>query len=127
MKTILILLAASVLLAGCNTTPVIKTEIVTVNKPIPFIPPPPTVPTIVYEVDKLSPTDNVFPGKVGQAYVHDMTFLRKRIEIDDLIFDQYRKGSAEFAEIEKRIHQLYQEVETRVPPDPATYQPVAPK
>lgn len=127
MKTIIALLAASTLLVGCNSTPVIKTEIVTVNKPIPFIPPPPTVPTISYEVDKLSPTDKNLPGKVGQAYVYDMTFLRKRIEIDDLIFEQYRKGSAEFAAIEQRIHQLYQEVETRVPPDPATYQPVAPK
>jgi hypothetical protein len=127
MKTILTLIVATGVLVGCTCTPVIKTEIVTVNKPIPFIPPPPTVPTIQYKVDELSVTDNALPGKVGQAYVYDMTFLRKRIEIDDLIFEQYRNGSAEFKDIEQKIHDLYSGVETRIPPDPATFTPVVPK
>lgn len=116
---------ASLLLAGCALDPVIKTEIVTVSKPIPFIPKPPAVPAIEYQVDKLTFEDLAAPGKVGQAYVYDMTFLRKRIEIDDMILEQYRAGSVQFEEIEKRIHELYTGVETRVPPDPKTF--VAPK
>lgn len=112
---------ATLLLVGCHTTPVIKTEIVVVNKPIPFIPKPPTVPTIEYHVDKLTFEDLTKPGKVGQAYVYDMTFLRKRIEIDDMIFEQYRTGSVQFEEIEKRIHELYNGIETRIPPNPKTF------
>jgi hypothetical protein len=112
---------ASLVLVGCAQDPVIKTEIVTVNKPIPFIPKPPAVPTIEYQVDKLTPEDATRPGKVGQAYVYDMTFLRKRIEIDDMILEQYKAGSAQFEEIEKRIQELYNGVETRIPPDPKTF------
>lgn len=119
------LACASLMLVGCALDPVIKTEIVTVNKPIPFIPKPPAVPTIEYQVDKLTFEDLATPGKVGQAYVYDMTFLRKRIEIDDMILEQYRAGSVQFEEIEKRIHELYSGVEARVPPDPKTF--VAPK
>lgn len=113
----------ALLLVGCAQTPVIKTEIVTVSKPIPFIPAPPKVPTIEYKVDKLSPDDQKLPGKVGQAYVYDMTFLRQRIQIDDMILEQYRNGSADFKAIEQRINELYKDVEARVPPDPATYKP----
>lgn len=114
-------ICAAVLLSGCVPPAVIKTEIVTVNKPIPFIPKPPDVPVIEYEVDKLTFADLVNPGRVGQAYVHDMTFLRKRIEIDDMIFEQYRAGSVQFEEIEKRIQEMYKGVENRTPPDPKTF------
>lgn len=118
---LIIVMCASLVLIGCDTTPVIKTEIVTINKPIPFIPKPPTVPTIEYQVDQLTFNDFANPGKVGQAYVYDMTFLRKRIEIDDMIFEQYRSGSAQFEEIEKHIQELYSGVESRIPPDPKTF------
>lgn len=109
---------AALMLVGCAGAPAIKTEIVTVNKPIAFIPKPPAVPTIEFQVDKLTLEDKNIPGKVGQAYVHDMTFLRKRIEIDDMILEQYRAGSAKFDEVEKKIHELYNSVETRVQPVP---------
>lgn len=106
----------ALMLAGCATqAPVIKTEIVTVNKPVPFIPPPPKVPTIDYKVDHLTQTDRTLPGKVGQAYVYDMTFLRQRILIDDMILDQYRKGSADFKTVEQRINELYKDVEAKSP------------
>lgn len=121
MKTILALCAAAALVMGCTCTPVVKTEIVTVNKPLPFIPPPPVVPKIEYEVDKLKP--DAPPGKVGQAYVHDMTYLRATVEIYEAILEQYASSSAEFAVIDKKIQELYKELESRVPPDPATYVP----
>ena len=110
---LLTVVCAAVMLIGC-AEPIIKTEIVTVNKPIPFIPSPPIVPTIEYQVDKLTFEDMASPGKVGQAYVHDMTFLRKRIEIDDMILEQYQDGSVNFDEIEAKINELYGDIQKPV-------------
>lgn len=121
MKTVISMCAIVALVTGCTCTPVIKTEVVTVTKPIPFIPPPPVVPKIDYEVDKLTP--DASPGKVGQAYVHDMTYLRATIEVYEAILEQYSTSSAEFVQIEKKIQDLYKELESRVPPDPKTYVP----
>lgn len=117
-KTILIAaVCMSFLLVGCTCDPIIKTEVVTVNKPIPFIPPPPNVPTLQeYETSKLNQSHKSTPGVVGQAYVYDMTFLRKRIEIDDMIFEQYHKGSVDFKEIEAKIHKMYKDI--NVEPSP---------
>lgn len=115
MKTTLVV-TCLIFLAGCSTTPVIKTEIVKVNVPVPFIPAPPEVPTISYAVDALTPADAKTPGKVGQAYVHDMTFLRERIKIDDMILLQYKNGSADFTAIERKIQELYQSTPTLVAP-----------
>lgn len=116
MKTLLTVCCAAAFITGCACDPTIKTEVVTVNKPLPFIPAPPAVPKIEYEVDKLAPSDSTLPGKVGQAYVHDMTFLRKRIEIDDMIFEQYRQGSVDLKALEQKIQELYKGVETRSAP-----------
>lgn len=114
MKVIVTSCCAAVLVAGCACDPVIKTEIVTVNKPIPFIPPPPEVPQCDFMVDKLTPADAKNPGKVGQAYVHDMTCLRARNNIDNVILDQYAIGSVKFDEAKKRIDELYNQLGTRV-------------
>lgn len=107
---LLTVVCAAVMLVGC-AEPIIKTEIVTVNKPVPFIPKPPDVPMVEYQVDKLTFEDMASPGKVGQAYVHDMTFLRKRVEIDDMILEQYQAGSVNFDEIEAKIEELYSDLQ----------------
>lgn len=118
MKSIIAAICASTVLIGCACDPVIKTQVVTVNKPIPFIPSPPTVPTLKeYETSKLTREHQHVPGVVGQAYVHDMTFLRKRIEIDDLILEQYRKGSVDFKQIEAKINELYKDINVESLPD----------
>lgn len=116
-------LCIALALTGCACDPVVKTEIVTVNKPIPFIPTPPTVPKCEYLVDQLTPADAKTPGRVGQAYVHDMACLRSVNEIQSMIIDQYRKGSISFEEASKRINDMYRQVENRIPPDPKTYVP----
>lgn len=102
-------LAVSVLLAGCGTT-VIKKEIVTVDKPVPFIPAPPSVPPCVSQVDKLVPEDAKDPGKVGQAYKYDMVCYRQRIRILELILDQYKAGSQNFDKINEEITALYAKI-----------------
>lgn len=113
MKTIVYICCASALMVGCTCDPVIRTEIVTVNKPVPFIPPPPAVPTCEFMVDKLTAADAKLPGKVGQAYVHDMACLRARNNIDNVILDQYALGSVKFDEAKKRIDELYNQLGTR--------------
>lgn len=116
MKTLIATLCIALAVAGCSSAPVIKTEIVKVNVPVPFVPPPPAVPSIKYKVDTLVPADKTTPGKVGQAYVYDMTFLRSRIEIDDLIFQQYKSGSVDFTAIDKKIQELFSNVGPTVDP-----------
>lgn len=93
------------MLSGCQT--VVKKEIVTVDKPIPFIPPPPKLPEFVSEVDKLTDADSTSPGKVAQAYKADMVVLRARDRIHSLILSQYANSSSNFDAINQEIAKLF--------------------
>lgn len=101
----LILLAA---LAGCATdAPIIRTETVTVDKPVPYVPKPPDVPKFVSKVDTLTPADVADPGKVGQAYKYDTIALRNLLKIHEQILSQYTSSSVNFDDIQKQIDALY--------------------
>jgi hypothetical protein len=112
MKALLVTLvvASTLLLAGCPATMPLKTEVVVVDKPMPFIPPPPVVPKYDYKVDKLTPEDAKDPGKVGQAYKYDMTALRQLVLIYDSILEQYQSASQNFDEVNKQIDELFKKV-----------------
>lgn len=103
MKTILTIMMIF-LTMGCSVRPV---EIVTIDKPIPVCPVPPPVPEYEYWVDDLTSNDFNDPGKVGQAYKHDMIYLRKRVEIDNMILEQYRTVSENYDEAEKTINNAF--------------------
>lgn len=110
-KLLLALAVAISLLAGCATDKIIiQKEIVTVDKPIPFVPKPPVVPAFVSEVDKLTLADATDPGKVGVAYKYDVTQLRALINIYKMILDQYNMSSQDFDKINAEIDKLYVQV-----------------
>jgi hypothetical protein len=104
MKTLLASLLIILGLVGCN--PTVVREPITVEVPIPYCPPPPSVPHHEFLVDKLQPADVADPGKVGQAYKADMVYLREVQRIYDMILEQYGKTSQSFEETQKRIRDL---------------------
>lgn len=106
----LISLALCVALVGCACDPIIKTETVYVDKPIPFVPKPPDVPKFVSKVDTLAPTDISDPGKVGQAYKYDVIALRNLLRIHEQILAQYSSSSVNFDDIQKQIDQIYSDI-----------------
>ena len=102
-------LVVVLLLAGC-ANPFVKPEVVPVQTPVAYIPVPPLVPKIEYQVDKLTEQDKKNPGKVSQAYVYDMTYLRSVVEIYEDILDAYRNSSQDFTETQKRLNEIVPEV-----------------
>lgn len=96
-------------LAGCQTLPA-KKEIVYVDKPVAFVPKPPVVPKFQSEVDKLVPADINDPGKVGQAYKHDIVMLRSLQAIYEMILEQYRASSQNFEKINGEIDSLIKKI-----------------
>ena len=108
MKTLLVYLVLLSALSGCATDRiVIQKEIVTVNKPVPFIPKPPEMPPFVSKVDQLTPADIGDPGKVGVAYKYDMLALRSLVRLYELILSQYTSSSVNFDSINSEISALY--------------------
>lgn len=120
MRVIYLLVVAAVLmcLPGCQTVQPAKVETVTVDKPIAYIPKPPSVPAFDSMVDKLTPADVADPGKVGQAYKYDTATLRALLAIYRSIVEQYANSSYNFDNVKTQIDKLYQSV-------PSTSQPVA--
>lgn len=114
MKTSLILCVVTVLfVSGCaNTSDVVKKEIVYVDKPLPFCPAPPLFPVVEFKVDLLTDADVKDPGKVGQAYKHDMLYLRELKKIQDMVMEQYRKTSQNFEAVQAEIKKLYETTAT---------------
>lgn len=100
-------LFGGLIMGGCESNPPRKVEVVTVDKPVLYIPTPPTIPQVPYMVDQLTPEDVKDPGKVGMAYKHDMFLLRGLVTIQNDILDQYRKSSVDFTNVNKAIDQLY--------------------
>jgi len=97
-------------LAGCQTTPVVKTEIVTVDRPVAFVPKPPDVPKLDSQVDKLTDADLADPGKIGMAYKYDMMFLRSIVPVYEAILNQYRQSSANFDKINADIKTMVDQI-----------------
>lgn len=106
MKKLFCLLIVTILV-GCASTPTPEVRIVTVDKPIPMCPIPPTIPTIEYEVDKLTNLDKVDPGKVGQAYKYDMLYLRNAVRLYQMILDEYKKTSGNFDQVKLEIDKVF--------------------
>ncbi len=110
MNKLIVGALAVILLTGCATMQPAEKEIVIVNKPIAFIPKPPAVPKISYQVDKLTHADLADPGKVGQAYKHDLIALRKLVEIYQIILQQYSESSVDFELINSEIDLLFKQI-----------------
>lgn len=108
MKYALALLAA-VVLSGCQSMAIQK-EVVTVDRPVAFVPKPPDVPAFQSEVDKLTDADIDDPGKIGMAYKYDMVNLRARDKIFQAILEQYRVSSANFDKINDDIKKLIEQI-----------------
>ena len=92
-------------LCACGGNTIVH-EPVTVEVPIPYCPAPPVIPKHEFLVDQLQPGDISDPGKVGQAYKADMTYLREIQRIYDMILNQYSNTSQSFEEVQKRIREL---------------------
>lgn len=100
------LVAATVALFGCQQVPVKQVETVYVDKPIPYIPKPPDVPSCL-PLHIKSLTDTSAPGDVVLAYHYDMTCLTGVNGIQTDILNQYRNSSSDFSEVQKKIDALY--------------------
>lgn len=100
----------SLALTGCATKVVVQKEIVTVERPVPFVPPPPVVPKYDSQVEKLTDADVADPGKVVQAYKYDITALRGSVAIYESILDQYKASSQNFDQINIQIKQLFDQL-----------------
>lgn len=90
MNKTLIACIVAVLLVGCGTQQI---KLVPVDKPIPIIPVPPTVPQCDYMVDKLTPADATEFGKVGEAYRYDMTCARATNSMLRQIVNAYKEAA----------------------------------
>lgn len=116
MKKLFLVSIFSGLLVGCQTTtPEIKT--IHVPKPFPFCPAPPQVPSepsTGFQVDKLTEADKQDPGKVAQAYKHDMLFLRRITDIYSEILSQYKLTSQNFEKTKKLIDELFSKMDEEV-------------
>lgn len=114
MRTLL-LVPFVLMLSACATTSVVH-DPVNVEVPVAFCPPPPTVPSHDFQVDKLQPTDVNDPGKVGQAYKADMAYLREAQRIYIMILEQYGKTSQNFEEVQKRVKELADKIKPPATP-----------
>lgn len=109
MKITAALILASLLTVGCTQT-IIKKEIVTVDKPVPFVPAPPNVPQFQSQIDQLKPEDIADPGKIGMAYKYDITMLRSLVKIYQDILAQYKDSSVNFDKINEEITKMYEQI-----------------
>ena len=101
-------LAAVLLLAGCNGNQNVRDiDIQEVKVPFLYCPPPPRVqrPTLV--IEQLSPADQTDPGKVAQAYKASFIQLRGYTENLEQILQQYNATSSEFEDLRKQMRELY--------------------
>lgn len=85
---------------------VIRNQVQYVDKPVFICPKPPEVPQYTFLVDQLTPADQTDPGKVGQAYVHDMIILRETDRILRSILQQYTTTSVNFEQVRQQVDKL---------------------
>lgn len=91
-------------LVGCGTMPrPSDQQIVYVDRPIATFPKPPSVPQFDSKVAKLSAGDESEPGKVSNAYIYDITFLRWQVQMYKKILEQYEQSAFNFDEINAKI------------------------
>lgn len=90
------------LLVGCSSVPIIKTQ--TVNKPVIYVPEPPTVTRPNLEIFNLSEEDKKDIGKVSKAHGVDLVQLSDYVNILELIIDKYRELAKENPKINKDVY-----------------------
>lgn len=102
-----VLFATVLLLTGCGPEYIVKKEIVTVNKPVPYCPAPPDIPEYVFQVDLLTSADLNDPGKVGQAYKADMIVLRHNDRSLRAALKAYESINTSFTSVQQQIDQIF--------------------
>jgi hypothetical protein len=108
MITRLLLCIALIAIPGCSfLQSVVKKEVVTVAKPVPYCPAPPELIATNYLVDTLTDADAKDPGKVGQYYKHDMEQLRGVNKIYSIIIEQYRTAHGNLESVQKEIDEIF--------------------
>lgn len=110
-KTLIAYIVAAFLVTGCAERQI---KLVEVDKPIPLCPKPPVVPALVSKVDLLTPADAANPGKVGEAYKYDMTFLRTTAGMYQLILKEYDKTSQNFDAVTVEINKSFKEIDSKI-------------
>lgn len=116
----LLVIPLVLLLSGCEWFGPKKIEIVYVSKPVMYVPPPPKLPQVELQVDKLKTTDRNDPGLVGQAYKHDTAYLRSYKKTCDATLAVYEQSSGNFDSVNKMIDEMIQKNTAVVPATPAT-------
>lgn len=104
MKNVLHCLLFSIV-AGCSW--IQPPKVVAVSKPLMWCPAPPKMPNIEYEVDKLSPSDENDPGKVGKAYKHDMMALRALVAMYQEVWKGYESFGILSQQTNKEINDAF--------------------
>lgn len=117
---ILSLTVLALMLSGCS---LLTPKIITVDKPIPFCPPPPKVPECANYVDVLSSSDVQDPGKVAQAYKLDMTCYRNHDRSFRQILEVYQDTSTMAEQASMLFKQLNDEYEHALNPNAPETQP----
>lgn len=105
-----VLLAAAIAMTGCGPKYLVKKEIVTVNKPVPYCPAPPHIPEYEFQVDKLTSADAKDPGKVGQAYKADMLVLRTNDRSLRAALYEYANINASFTGVQQQIDLIFDSI-----------------
>ena len=119
MKTLITVIIVLASLSGCSTlTPAKQIETIPVNKPVPYVPLPPDVPRFVSQIDRLDMIkDKNNPGKVVQAYKHDVAALRTVNRIQQMIIDQYRTSAIDFEPVNLEIARAYAQLQSLESPN----------
>jgi hypothetical protein len=120
MNKLLIICALLLTMVGCGGTAAVKTNVVLVDKPIPFCPVPPEVPSCTNFVDALTDADYTTPGKVVQAYKLDMTCYRATDKILRQVIGGYKDTSAMNKDISALFDSYGKQYEKALTPVTAT-------
>ena len=112
MIKFMLAITAALLLTSCGGfQDVVKKEVVTVDKPVPYCPVPPDIPTYDFLVDTLTPADAADPGKVGQYYRYDMDQLRHTDQLLRLILEQYRSAAGDLTAVQPEIDKIFKQLD----------------
>lgn len=91
MKILYTILMTLAITACAGKDQIIKTNYVTVEKPVPTVPRPPEVKKPVLATEELTPEDRKDLGKVAKALVIENKQLRGYVTILESIVDKYRE------------------------------------
>ena len=108
-------------LAGCQNQIQPQVKIVTVDKPIPFCPPPPDIPVCTNYVANLTIADSKDPGKVAQSYVADLACYKA----NDVSFRQALQHYGDIAKQATQVQLMLNNVQTNSTSAVNAVQPVS--